>query len=209
MINTSHEHSHAKSTFLEVIWEKDLMVENYDEREKCVCGFGEEYFVIENNQAMCTVCDCPVSKEALPADEFQETPSAEKKTVLIIDDRDSFRDKIAKMLSSRGFNTLDAPDGLSGVKVVNDLYRKKDTGIVSAIDVILLDLIMPGPLDGKGTLATIRTIAPQIPIIILTATPPKKELLKQLAEMGAQRYLNKTVSNLHGLLEKNIQTLLG
>ena len=86
---------------------------------------------------------------------------------------------------------------------------KKDTGLSSHIDIILLDLIMPGALDGKSTLATLRTIVPELPIIILTAAPPTEELLKQLAEMGAQRYLNKTVSNLSELLVNNIQSLLG
>lgn len=184
------------------------MSANYDDQEICICGFGRDFFTRKNNLTICSVCQGLVKDAGLPAAETQESPAAAHKTVLIVDDRESFRGRIAQMLTDKGFSALEASDGLGGVKIINDLYGKKDTGPASHVDIILLDLIMPGALDGKSTLAAIKTIAPEIPVIILTAAPPKEELLKQLAAMGAQRYLNKTVSNLNELLVNNIRSLL-
>ena len=67
-------------------------------------------------------------------------------SVLIVDDEPNIRRMVGALLASEGYEVRDAADGSSG------LARAAE----STPDVVLLDLMMPGELDGHGTLARLR-----------------------------------------------------
>ena len=54
------------------------------------------------------------------------------KLILIIDDDDLFRAMLRQMLESEGYEVLDAPNGMEGIR----LYRAKPT------DLIITDILM-------------------------------------------------------------------
>ena len=58
-------------------------------------------------------------------------------TVLVVEDEDPLREAVAKMLRKSGFEVLEAANGTAAI----DLLRANGTGI----DIILLDMTMPGP----------------------------------------------------------------
>ena len=67
-------------------------------------------------------------------------------SVLIIDDEANIRRMVGALLASEGYEVRDAADGATGVA----------TAAESAPDVVLLDLMMPGELDGLAALAQLR-----------------------------------------------------
>lgn len=80
------------------------------------------------------------------------------KKVLIVDDDENLRSIVRDVLRDEGFQTEEAPDGLSALTAF-----KKDLP-----DVVLLDLKMP-QMDGIETLRELRAINSSVPVIILTA----------------------------------------
>jgi CheY-like chemotaxis protein len=166
----------------------------------CVCGFGDEFFTLEGGRPICTVCGGWVG-QAVP-DIFTEEKE-KKKTILVVDDQAFFRARLNTVLKSQGYEVIEAADGLGCVKVVADIVRGKSKahGKVSAL---ILDLVMPGDLDGFQTLAVVKAITPDMPVIVITASPPKKDLLQNLARLGAKKYINKAAENLDTLILNNL-----
>lgn len=77
--------------------------------------------------------------------------------VLMVDDEEEFRTATCKVLSRRGFSTLEAGSGEQALTLLAE----------SDVDVVLLDLKMPG-LTGIETLQRLRQLTAQLPVIILT-----------------------------------------
>jgi CheY-like chemotaxis protein len=99
--------------------------------------------------------------------------------VLMVDDEEQFRSTTSKILTRRGYATTMAG---SGEEAIGILQKEPQ-------DVVILDVKMPG-MDGHQTLAEIRKIDPDVPVIMLTghgALESAKESLKH----GAFDYLNK------------------
>lgn len=79
------------------------------------------------------------------------------KRVLIVDDNKSIRTMVADYLSARGYEVLQAADGIEGL----------DYGLSSSADLIILDVVMPG-LDGVRLCQLLRDKGVTTPIIMLT-----------------------------------------
>ena len=98
----------------------------------------------------------------------EERPSAEEATsvrsrnttasILIIDDEAGIRDSLETLLTLEGFSVELATEGRSGL----DMLARR------TYDLLLLDLALPGE-SGIDLLPRIKTIAPQLPIIMITA----------------------------------------
>lgn len=98
--------------------------------------------------------------------------------ILIVDDHREIRDLVAKALIKDNFRVSTAADGRAMRKVLAD----------SRIDLILLDLMLPGE-DGLSLCRSVRSES-NIPIIMLTAKGDEVDRVIGL-EMGADDYLPK------------------
>ncbi len=98
--------------------------------------------------------------------------------ILIVDDHREIRDLVSRALTKEGFRVSTAADGRAMRKVLAD----------SRIDLILLDLMMPGE-DGLSLCRSLRSES-SIPIIMLTAKGDEVDRVIGL-EMGADDYLPK------------------
>jgi DNA-binding NtrC family response regulator len=78
--------------------------------------------------------------------------------VLVVDDEAGLRRSVARILMSRGFEVDTAEDGLAAL----DLLKAR------AVDVILLDLMMP-KMGGMEVLAKVRQDFPDVAVIMMTA----------------------------------------
>lgn len=103
---------------------------------------------------------------------------AEKIKVLMVDDEKRFRDTTKKILMKKGFETILAE---SGERALEKLGQNPD--------VVILDIKMPG-MDGHETLAKIKKIKPDLPIIMLTGHGDQPSARDALVE-GAFDYLSK------------------
>jgi len=66
--------------------------------------------------------------------------------VLVIDDEPNIRRMVGAILSAEGFSVRAAADGAAGVRAATE--REPDA--------VLLDLMMPGELDGMAALRQLR-----------------------------------------------------
>jgi two-component system, OmpR family, response regulator len=98
--------------------------------------------------------------------------------ILIVDDHREIRDLVSRALSKDGFRVSTAADGRAMRKVLAD----------SRIDLILLDLMLPGE-DGLSLCRAVRAES-NVPIIMLTAKGEEVDRVIGL-EMGADDYLPK------------------
>jgi two-component system OmpR family response regulator len=98
--------------------------------------------------------------------------------ILIVDDHREIRELVSRVLSKEGFRVSAAADGRAMHKALAD----------SRIDLILLDLMLPGE-DGLSLCRGLRAQS-DIPIIMLTAKGDEVDRVIGL-EMGADDYLPK------------------
>jgi len=102
-----------------------------------------------------------------------------KMHVLLVDDDDSFRSVMSKELANMGFSVLASESG-------EDARTKV---MAEAIDVVLLDITMPG-MDGLQTLEIIKELSPGTEVIMLTAWGNIGSAVEAM-RLGAYDYLTK------------------
>jgi CheY-like chemotaxis protein len=171
--------------------------------ELCRCGFGGEYFTIEDGRSVCTVCGGTVVEKA----GTEERGEPRGRNILIVDDQGFFRKRIHDILTGQGHKVLEASDGLEAVAHV---ARSLESGAADPslrVEIVILDLVMPGLIDGFQTLGVIKAMDQNLPVFVLTSNPPARDLLKKLGNLRAKKYLNKASKDLEGLLLKNITSL--
>jgi CheY-like chemotaxis protein len=106
-------------------------------------------------------------------------------SVLIIDDDASLRDGVRRTLHQAGYEVREAGDGLQGLRSVEQ----------SPVDVVLLDIFMPGK-EGLETVREFRRVYPEIRIIAMSGGGSKGtfDVLKLAQLLGARRTLAKPFS---------------
>jgi two-component system, OmpR family, KDP operon response regulator KdpE len=105
------------------------------------------------------------------------------KRILVVDDEPSIQRILRRNLTVSGYEVLVAEDGRQAIEIVR-LHQP---------DLVLLDLWLPGEIDGMGVCMRVRQWT-QIPIIILSARTEEKQKVQAL-DLGADDYLTKPFSN--------------
>ena len=99
--------------------------------------------------------------------------------VLLVDDEKDFIDVLAERLEARDFAASKAYDGNEALKLIRE----------NAVDVVLLDVQMPGK-DGVSVLREIKAINPLIEVIMLTGHSTVESAVEGM-KIGAYDYLLK------------------
>ena len=104
-------------------------------------------------------------------------------TLLVVDDNEMNRDLLSRRLERKGFHVLTAVDGMQALEMIG----------ASAIDLVLLDVMMPG-LTGLDVLKAVRETrsAIELPIIMVTAKDESSDIVEAL-ELGANDYVTKPI----------------
>jgi two-component system, cell cycle sensor histidine kinase and response regulator CckA len=100
--------------------------------------------------------------------------------VFLIDDEELVRASLGAMLEALGHDAVLRGDGVRGAKTVAD---------GSDIDLVLLDLVMPG-LNGPAVFDLLRKQAPDLPILIMSGHSVDGEA-QGLIDRGAVGFLQK------------------
>lgn len=103
------------------------------------------------------------------------------KTILLVDDEEDVRGLVELMLAREDFDLLAARSGNAALRIVQE----------ESIDVILLDLRMPG-MSGQDLLKILKKMPStrSIPVVVLTALEDK-ETMEECLELGADGYVQK------------------
>jgi len=104
-------------------------------------------------------------------------------TVLIIDDEPNIRRMVGALLGAEGYDVRDASDGASGVTRASE----------SEPDVVLLDLMMPGDLDGMATLERLREEIPDSPVVMMSGRAGLSDAVRA-TKLGAFTFLEKPLT---------------
>ena len=132
-------------------------------------GLASAYGIVKNHRGIITVSSrlghgttfvlfFPLSK----GDAAQELARAEEMvrgtgTVLLVDDEEMITDIGRSMLEELGYQVMVANDGEKAVEIISTAGH--------AIDLVILDLIMPG-MDGSKVFNHIRGLQPGIPVLL-------------------------------------------
>jgi len=95
------------------------------------------------------------------------------KTVMIVDDEEIIQSVLSSILEQLGYRTIQASNGVEAIEFLTD-------GEVE-IDVILLDMVMPG-LSGWETFKKIQEFWADIPVIVVTGYAVERERLEIISE---------------------------
>jgi len=104
--------------------------------------------------------------------------------ILIIDDEPQIRSMLTLMLERDGYEVVEAPDGVEGIKV----YRQNPA------DLIITDLIMPNK-DGIGMIIDLKKEFPDVKVIAMSGGGLNKPdgYLKGAKKLGAACTLTKPI----------------
>jgi signal transduction histidine kinase/ActR/RegA family two-component response regulator len=132
----------------------------------------------------------PVEEPPTPATETK------KRNILIVDDEEVVRGLLTGVLVSQGFTVLEACDGNEAISV----FRSHP----SSIDLVILDMIMPG-MKGEEVLRRLREVSADVKVIISSGYMTEEQRDK-LLEYGVDGFLDKPYSDMEAV-EKIRQVL--
>ena len=102
--------------------------------------------------------------------------------ILVVEDEPAIADFVARGLDAEGYAVTCVADGVEGERAA----------IVDDIDLVILDLVLPGR-PGLDVLRGIRAAKPELPVIVLSARGEVSERVAGL-DLGATDYMGKPFS---------------
>ncbi len=102
--------------------------------------------------------------------------------ILIVEDEMVIRDALAAKLRSEGFRVVTAADGAAGLRAFHE----------NEFDLVILDIVLPGQLDGLGVCRRIRETS-DVPVMMLSAQAISEDDIVEGLQAGADEYLIKPV----------------
>jgi DNA-binding response OmpR family regulator len=115
-------------------------------------------------------------------------------TILVVDDDADSRHIAARLLELEGYRTREAASGEECVRLVREH---------EAVDLILLDVMMPG-MDGFAVCAALRASGARLPIILLTAKDDMDTRLEGMHQ-GVSEFLTKPINRVELLARVRAQ----
>lgn len=104
-------------------------------------------------------------------------------TVLLIDDEPNIRRMVGALLGAEGYDVRDASTGSEGISAATEAEP----------DAVLLDLMMPGALDGMATLERLRSQLPDVPVIMMSGRAGLADAVRA-TRLGAVNFLEKPLT---------------
>src|SRR3954469_2434301 len=104
-------------------------------------------------------------------------------SVMIVDDEPNIRRMVGALLGAEGYEVRDAQDGATALQ----------RALENEPDVLLLDLMMPGDMDGMATLAKMREKLPDVPVVMMSGRAGLSDAWRA-TKLGAFNFLEKPLS---------------
>jgi len=104
-------------------------------------------------------------------------------SVLIVDDEPNIRRMVGALLGAEGYDVRDAADGALGLAMADAIEP----------DVALVDLMMPGELDGLALLAKLRERRPELPVVMMSGRAALTDAVRA-TKLGAFTFLEKPLT---------------
>ncbi len=108
----------------------------------------------------------------------------EKKTILVVDNGETIRETLVKILEREGYSVLTAEDGQAAMEVLKE----------QKVNLILSDVCMPR-MDGNKLLKSAKAIHPDVEVILMTGHG-KTEMGLEALRAGAFDFIQKPFTKL-------------
>jgi two-component system response regulator GlrR len=109
-----------------------------------------------------------------PRERYSTERIGEPQTVLVVDDDPLIRSFEAQLLSSEGYNVLQAESGAEALRLAD----------TATIHLLVTDFLMPN-LDGLELTRKFRTVHPETPVLMVSGSlPPTDNRIENLAHFG-------------------------
>jgi len=132
--------------------------------------------------------------DAVYLEDRQKKPAERSGHILIVDDNESNRDLLSRLIVAQGYTVTTAANGLQAIQMIK----------TANYDLILLDILMP-EINGYEVLQWLREQFRHIPAIAISALDEIDSVVKCI-EMGAEDYLTKPFNSI--LLRARIEACL-
>ena len=103
--------------------------------------------------------------------------------LLIIDDEPNIRRMVGALLAAEGYDVRESATGAAGLADASEHEP----------DAIILDLMMPGELDGMATLEKLREALPEVPVIMMSGRAGLADAVRA-TRLGAVNFLEKPLT---------------
>ena len=104
-------------------------------------------------------------------------------SVLIVDDEPNIRRMVGALLAGEGYEVRDAADGAAGLA----------SALGAEPDLALVDLMMPGEVDGLALLARFRARLPDLPVVMMSGRAGLSDAVRA-TKLGAFTFLEKPLT---------------
>ncbi len=116
----------------------------------------------------------------------ETSPEGGVETILVVDDEESLRVMVGRILGRAGYTVLTAGDGEEAL----DLYKRGP----AKISLVILDLVMP-KMSGQECLEELLRIDPKAKILISTGVSPGDEQTKLVIDPRSSGFIHKPYDN--------------
>jgi len=127
----------------------------------------------------------------------EEKVLTEMETILVVDDEKSNTTVMGEILESLGYRVLIAGSGQEAIAV----YMEKG----KEVDLVLLDMIMPG-MGGGRTFDALRSINPGVKVILCSGYSADGEA-RQILDRGCSGFIQKPfrIANITGMIREVLE----
>jgi signal transduction histidine kinase/ActR/RegA family two-component response regulator len=125
----------------------------------------------------------PVTEQGRGVEEWREDKGFKggSETILLVDDEEPIRNLGEQIFTKYGYTVLKVSDGEGALKIYQEKKEK--------IDLVILDLIMPG-MGGKKCLEGLLQINPEVKVVVASGYSPEGTV-KSFLERGAKHFVSK------------------
>jgi len=148
----------------------------FDAASRTVREMSGNVWVREDGSSRCVEVVIPLERE--PAGEGGASAPGlpdRIRRALVVDDEEVICELVKAVLTDDGYQVTTASSGRSAVELLR----------AESFDVVVLDVMMPGELNGLATLRQIREVRPECRVLLMTGRPPDDELEAQLRQADA------------------------
>ena len=130
-----------------------------------------------------------------------------RRRVLLVDDHPDVRAMLSLALAEAGVgDVLTAGDGQEALELIErDLEQMKQDGRRPMVDLIVLDIMMPG-LSGSDVLRALRARFTELPPVLIISALDSPAHVQEVIELGAAEYLSKPIEI--ELLRQKVRALI-
>ncbi|TMB60358.1 MAG: response regulator [Deltaproteobacteria bacterium] len=117
-----------------------------------------------------------------------------RRRVLLVDDHPDVRAMLSLALAEAGVgDVLTARDGQEALELIErDLQQVTQDGRRPMVDLIVLDIMMPG-LSGTDVLRTLRARFTELPPVLIISALDSPAHIQEVIELGAAEFLSKPI----------------